>query len=72
MLIKLSRFTGSQHMNSVRPQSFALSREKPIPTFQSLGLVENSDLHDPLLVRGKIRRDQAPVLNVTRILLGPQ
>lgn len=39
MLIKLSHFTGSQHMNSVAPEGFALSSGKPILTSQSLCMV---------------------------------
>lgn len=58
MLTNLSHSIGNQHINRVRPQSFTLPREKPIPTLQGLGFVENSSQLDPLLIRGKTGRDQ--------------
>lgn len=72
MLTKLSHFIGNQHINSVGPQSFALSRGKAIPTLQGLGFIENSSQPDPLLIRDKTGRDQAPVLKATGMLLRPQ
>lgn len=72
MLTKLSHFIGNQHINSVGPQSFAVSRGKPISTLQGLGFIENSSQPDPLLIRDKTGRDQAPVLKATRMLLRPQ
>lgn len=62
MLTKLGHFTGNQHISCVGTQSFALSREKPIPTLLGLYLEENSSQLDAMLIRGETRRDQAPAL----------
>lgn len=67
-----SHFTGSQHINSVAPQSFALSREKTYSPLSELVFSREFGLRDPLLIRGKIKTEQALVLKATGILLGPQ
>lgn len=72
MLTKLSHLIVNQHINSVGPQSFTLTSEKPIPILQDSCIIENSSQLDPLLIRGKTGRNQAPVLKATGMLLRPQ